>query len=70
VLVVAAAFAMALLDESIRPNASMAGLGWGLFAYVLAFFVLLAAAMGAVARRIEFKRVTATNGLERTDNAG
>lgn len=70
VLVVAAAFAMAFLDESRRPNESMAGLGWGLLAYVLSFFVLLAVAMGAVARRIDFKRVAATSGLERTDNTG
>lgn len=70
VLVVAAAFAMASFQQSIQPNDSMAGLGWGLLAYVLSSFVLLAAVMGAAARRIDFKRVAATSRLERTDNAG
>jgi hypothetical protein len=48
----------------------MAGLGWGLLAYGLSFFVLLAVAMGAVARRIDFKWFAANSGLERTVNAG
>lgn len=69
-LVVAIAFAMASLEQSIRPDDSMAGLGWGLLAFVLTFFVLLAVVMGAVAHHIDFKRVAATGGLERTDNAG
>ena len=69
VLVVATAFALASLQQLIRPDDSMAGLGWGLLAYALSFFVLLAVAMGAVARRIYFTRVAATSGVERTDNA-
>lgn len=53
-----------------QPNDSMSGLGWGLLAYVLFFFVLLAGAMGAVAHCLGFKRVRATGRLERPDNAG
>lgn len=69
VLVVIAAFATSWLVASLQPNDSMAGLGSGLFAFVLLFFVLLAVAMGAVAHRVDFKRTGATSGLERTDNA-
>lgn len=69
VLVVIAAFAVSWLDASLQPNDSMAGLGSGIFAFVLLFFVLLAVVMGAVAYRVGFKRAGATSGLERTDNA-
>lgn len=68
-LVATAAFATSSLEASLQPNDSMAGLGSGLFAFVLSFFVLLAVAMGAVARRVDFRRAGATRGLERTDNA-
>lgn len=69
-LVAAAAFAMGSLQASMQPNDSMSGLGWGLLAYALFFFVLLAGAMGAVAHYLGFKRVPATRRLERPENAG
>ena len=51
------------------PAGVRASLAPLIFAFVLSFFVLLAVAMGAVARRVDFRRAGATRGLERTDNA-
>ena len=70
VLVAAAAWEVASLEQSMHPSDSMAGLGMGLLAFGLGLLVLVALMMGAIVSRIDSARQAAPTGEEPTDDVG